>query len=115
MAPGLTDRHARVHRGCLRLAECRAGWPWGIDTSRLVVGDHRWGVLGQIFAERAGPHADPHKLGLRLLGVPPGHAVDFGFEPRDDEDADLLGQIWSVDLMTLRVESQVRPPLPLHR
>ena len=115
MASDAGARQIRVTRGFVRLAERKPGWARAIDTSRLVVGDHRWGPVGQVYAEQAGPHADPHKLGLRRLGIGRGEAAAYGFEPLDDEDADVLAQIWSVHVLTLRVESQIRPPRPLHR
>ena len=115
MASDAGARQRRVTRGFVRFAQRKPGWARAIDTSRLVVGDHRWGPVGQAYAEQAGRHADPHELGLRCLDIGQDEAADYGFEPLDDEDADKLGQIWSVHVMTSRVESQSRPPLRLHR
>jgi hypothetical protein len=107
-------RQIRVTRGFVRLCQRRPGWARLLDTSRLVVGDHRWGPVGQVYAEQAGPGEDPHELGLRDLGVSPGRAADYGLEGLDHEDEELLGQIWSVHALTFQVEANAFPPFPLH-
>lgn len=108
-------RQVRVTRGFVRLAERKPGQLRAIDTTRLVVGDHRWGPVGQVYAAQAGPGGDPHEAGLEDLGIPPGEAVDYGFEGADAEDEDRLGQIWSVHVLTSGVEAHSFPPsaLPL--
>ena len=106
-------RQIRVTRGFVRLCQRRPGWARHLDTSRLVVGDHRWGPVGQLYAKQAGPGEDPHVLGLKDLGIAPAEAADYGFEGLDDADEELLGQIWSVHAMTSRVEANAFPPFPL--
>lgn len=113
MASESGARQVRVTRGFSALATDEPRWPWLIDPGTLLVGDHRWGVPGQVYAGRAGPGEDPHELGLRLLGIPPGQAADYGFEALSDEDRDALGLIWAGHVLTLREQSRIRPPATL--
>lgn len=113
MASDTGARQVRVTRGFSLLGQDEPRWPWAIDPGTLLVGDHRWGVLGQVYAGHAGPHADAHEAGLRRLGIAPGQAADYGFEPVSDEDRDALGLIWAGHVVTLRAESRMRPPATL--
>jgi hypothetical protein len=110
MASDTGARQVRVTRGFSLLGQDKPRWPWAINPDKLLVGDHRWGVLGQVYAEQAGPRADPHNLGLRLLGLHPGEAADYGFEALSEQDRDALGLIWAGHVLTLRVGARIRPP-----
>ena len=114
MPPEAVARQVRVTRGADVLSTDEPRWPWGaIDPGRIVIGDHRWGVPGQVYARQAGSRGDPHRLGLERLGIPPAEAADYGFEPLSDEDRDELGLIWAGLVQSLREEAQSFPPLPL--
>ena len=104
--PGDLDTGERIARGvqCL-IKGCPLWWDnrhgQGLNPLMLDFTDPRHDLLAAIYGTR--------EAGLKLLGIPPGDAADYGLAARDEADNAALRRLWAVWVDTNRADAMSRP------